>query len=434
MRNPYIVGRWLRGNEHYGRELLIEYLISVTDPAMCVIGTRRMGKTSLLRQLEWLLSGPKETNLVPLFWDLQGSETKDDFDYELFLAIEDKTARFRPYGVDVGALYGQDVPHILRSLQRSLQKHNKHLLLLIDEAEALISLAKNNDQALARLRKAFQSGGMRTIITATKHLMQLNDMTRHWLTSPFLFGFSHMNLWSLNQEASVHLVLQKQNDTMVHVEKEQLEQILTHTHRHPFLIQTLCHRLFEVKEGRGILREIREEDLHVDHLLSGFFEVDFKYLAPTEQRILLTVARQGIINEEELVAKVEDGSIEQIAKFMYSMNKLGYLRQVFGQWTIGNEFLRRWMLENYQDLAQNLHSDVSDYSVESLLVAGRQEELGYLRYKIPELRKRLEALKAARSRYGDEVPLDLSREIQKLQWELEEADLQLRRARKAVDS
>lgn len=426
MRNPYIVGRWLRGDDHYGRERLLQYLLDSTDPAMWVVGTRRMGKTSLLRQMEWMLERREGAELVPLFWDLQGSETKEDFDYEIFLAVEDETERFQQYGVDVDALYGQDAIRILRALQRALRRHNKRLLLLIDEGEALINLAKNDDQALARLRKAFQSGGMRTVITATKLLMQLNDLTRHWLTSPFLFGFSLVNLWSLDPDSSMDLVLQRQREIDVEVSQERVEQILMHTHRHPYLIQYLCYRLFETQDGKGVLREIREEDLRADHLLSGFFEIDFEYLAPTERQILLTVARRGIISEEDLVAALENESIEQISMFVYGMNKLGYLRQVFGQWTVGNEFLRRWTLENFQALAQNVRSDVSDFSVESLLVAGRKMELDYLRHEIPDLQKRLESLLAARSAYDSDVPLELSMEIQKLRRQLDEANLQIR--------
>ena len=240
MRNPYTVGRWLRGADHYGREQLLEYLMSATDPAIWVVGTRRMGKTSLLRQLEWLLTSQDDASLVPLFWDLQGSESKEDFDYELFLAVEDVAARFQALGVDVGSLYGRDAIHILRSLQRALRQHNKQLLLLIDEAEAWISLAKNDYQALARLRKALQSGGMRTIMTSTKLLMQLNDLTRNWLTSPFLFGFSLVNLWSLEPTASAGLVSQEQSNAPVYVEQARVDEILRHTHRHPYLIQTLC--------------------------------------------------------------------------------------------------------------------------------------------------------------------------------------------------
>ena len=461
MRNPYIVGRWLRGADHYGREQLVDYLIHADDPAIWVVGTRRMGKTSLLRQLEWLLTTQDDASFVPLFWDLQGSESKEDFDFELFLAVEDEAARFQKYGVDVSSLYGRDAIHILRTLQRALREQGKQLLLLIDEAEAWISLAKNDYQALARLRKAFQSGGMRTIMTSTKLLMQLNDLTRNWLTSPFLFGFSLVNLWSLEPEASASLVLQDKSGAPVHVEQARLEEILRHTHRHPYLIQTLCFRLFEENDGRGALRGIREENLHADHLLSGFFEVDFKCLAPTERQILLAVARQGIISEEDLVAKIDNESIEQISMYVHGMNNLGYLQWVYsqsdgaegspladapresgglpdltsadggqgegvGRLTVGNEFLRRWMLENYQDLAQTLYSDVSDYGVESLLEMGRKVELDYLQHEISELQRRLESLLAAHSSYGSEPPPELDQEIQQLRRELERAGAQLR--------
>ncbi len=441
MRNPYTVGRWLRGDDHYGRQQLLNYLISAEDPAIWVVGTRRMGKTSLLRQLEWLLTQQEGASAVPLFWDLQGSETKDDFDYELFLAVEDEMSRFEAYGVDVSALYNRDAIHILRTLQRGLRAHGKHLLLLIDEAEAWISLAKNDYQALARLRKAFQSGGMRTIMTSTKLLMQLNDLTRNWLTSPFLFGFSLVHLWSLEPEASVSLVLQEQSNTPVNVERERINEILRHSHRHPYLVQTLCYRLFEERHGRGALREIRDEDLRADHLLAGFFEVDFRCLAPTERQILLTVARQGVISEEELVAKNDNESIDQISMYVHGMNNLGYLQRAysrpdgavatsshdeFPRWTIGNEFLRRWMLENYQELAQTLYSDVSDYGVETLLEMGRKVELDYLQHEIPELQGRLESLLAAYSGHADQTPPQILQEIQELRRELEKASGQLR--------
>ena len=441
MRNPYSVGRWLRGADHYGRQQLLDYLISAEDPAIWVVGTRRMGKTSLLRQLEWLLTQQEGASAVPLFWDLQGSETKDDFDYELFLAVEDEMPRFEAFGVDVSALYNRDAIHILRTLQRALRAHGKHLLLLIDEAEAWISLAKNDYQALARLRKAFQNGGMRTIMTSTKLLMQLNDLTRNWLTSPFLFGFTLVHLWSLEPEASVSLVMQEQSQTPVNVERGRIDEILRHSHRHPYLVQTLCYRLFEEKHGRGVLREIQEEDLRADHLLSGFFEVDFRCLAPTERQILLTVARQGVISEEELVARNDNESIDQISMYVHGMNNLGYLQRAynrsdsagaarsqdeFPRWTIGNEFLRRWMLENYQELAQTLYSDVSDYGVETLLEMGRKVELDYLQHEIPGLQERLESLLSAYHGHVEQAPPEVLQEIQALRRELERASGQLR--------
>ena len=42
MRNPYIVGRWLKGNDHYGRHKLMEHLLTTTDQAIWLVGTRRI--------------------------------------------------------------------------------------------------------------------------------------------------------------------------------------------------------------------------------------------------------------------------------------------------------------------------------------------------------------------------------------------------------
>lgn len=73
----------MRGRDHYGRLRLINYLLDVEDLAIWVVGTLRMGKTSLLRQLELETDQPT-SELVPLFWDLQGCEFFDDLSYELF--------------------------------------------------------------------------------------------------------------------------------------------------------------------------------------------------------------------------------------------------------------------------------------------------------------------------------------------------------------
>ena len=119
----------------------------------------------------------------------------------LFLAVEDEAARFQALrGRCRFTLWTGCDSHICARCNALCDSISKQLLLLIDEAEAWISLAKNDYQALARLRKALQSGGMRTIMTSTKLLMQLNDLTRNWLTSPFLFGFSLVNLWSLEPD------------------------------------------------------------------------------------------------------------------------------------------------------------------------------------------------------------------------------------------
>ncbi len=92
VQSPYVVGRWVRGAEHYDRQGLIEYLLAAPDTAIWVVGTRRMGKTSLLRQIE-LVTAQERAHLVPLFWDLQGCTDPATLTLELLQAIEDAVAR-----------------------------------------------------------------------------------------------------------------------------------------------------------------------------------------------------------------------------------------------------------------------------------------------------------------------------------------------------
>ena len=52
--NPYVVGQWVRGERFYGRRALIDEILNGPRNSLWVLGTRRIGKTSLLKQLEHL--------------------------------------------------------------------------------------------------------------------------------------------------------------------------------------------------------------------------------------------------------------------------------------------------------------------------------------------------------------------------------------------
>ena len=343
----------MRDRNHYGRERLFTYLLNTSDSAVWVVGARRIGKTSLLRQLEYLTDTP-QSDLVPLFWDMQGCANSGDLSFELFMAVEDETARFGALGVSVGELEGQDALVILRRIGRALGARGKTLLLLIDEAEVLINLARSEPGWLARLRKVLQDGHQRTILTSTKLLAQLNELTADWETSPFLFGFSMVNLWSLDDDSAAALVEQRQSDHPIHVDPAVMDEVLEQTNRHPYLLQYLCQRLcVEDRQTDSVeLRPVTDEDLEPDHLLAGFFLIDFQHLTQLERRILLTVAEQTVIGEAELLRALGDQAPDRVRTFVWGMEKLGYVRQVMGQWAVGNEYLRRWLRQEWDTLRQ----------------------------------------------------------------------------------
>ncbi|MEM7531025.1 MAG: AAA family ATPase [Chloroflexota bacterium] len=414
MRNPYIVGRWVRGHHHYGRHRLIDHLLNMPDTAIWMVGTRRMGKTSMLRQMEFLTDVPN-SQLVPLFWDLQGCTSPEELADELIFALEEHEHRFAPFGLDVDALDGDDVIKILRAVNRALRIHDRMLFLLIDEAEVLIDIGTQNPKWLARLRKLFQGGAQRTLITSTKLLSKLNENSGEWNTSPFLFGFSLVNLWSLDQDASESLVRQHQFERcQMEIPESIVEEILMHTNSQPYLTQHLCHRLFvETGPDCGTLRSVQPEDLVPDRMVDGFFQIDFGQLTPIERRILLAVVPLTLASEDEIIATLSDVPPERIRTFVYGLNKLGHLRDIQHRWAIGNEFLRNWLQTNYDSLVQQTESTLSDNSFEEMLEVAKESEYSYLTEQIQQLQHRLDGL-THRHQTPGQSPAELNLEIETL--------------------
>jgi hypothetical protein len=173
------------------------------------------------------------------------------------------------------------------------------------------------------------------------------------------------------------------------------------------------------------LRAVSEEDLATDHILSGFFQNDFQHLTKTEQRLLLAVAELNIAKERELLVVLNDVPPRKIQNYLYGLERLGYLRQIFGQWALGNEFFRRWVMDNQDELVRRLNSATDDNIHETMLEIGREHEVRYLREQIARLEAELAQVDAAISgAKGEELVrlLDraalLRRELARLRKEL----------------
>ena len=63
---PYVVGQWVRGDRFYGRQAHLQEILEGPRESLWLLGTRRIGKTSLLRQLEWIASRNPDLWLAPL--------------------------------------------------------------------------------------------------------------------------------------------------------------------------------------------------------------------------------------------------------------------------------------------------------------------------------------------------------------------------------
>ncbi len=109
--NPYVVGQWVRGERFYGRRALIDEILNGPRNSLWVLGTRRIGKTSLLKQLEHLTS-PEGSAYVPIFWDLQGADDPDELKLTFADALLDAEDRLEAVGIEVSNLEDEDPFHL----------------------------------------------------------------------------------------------------------------------------------------------------------------------------------------------------------------------------------------------------------------------------------------------------------------------------------
>lgn len=414
MRNPYVTGSYVTGSQHYGREDLLDYLLNGESRACWVVGTRRIGKTSLLRQLELLATAGRR--LVPLYWDMQGCNSFACLGRYLADALRDRAAIFGPLGVTQALMDEEDPLALLVNLRRLATRAGRELLLLCDETEVLINIAAAEPEAMQRLHRQLTAGvGLRTVMASTRQIYQMHDVCRDWPTSPFLSGFDmSLTLGSLEPEAAQGLILQTQSNRRVKATPETVEAISRATNNHPFLLQVLCSRLF-ITSGR--LRALTPEDLRVDPMLAGFFEHDFRQLTNADRRTVLAVHREKLADEASLRQITGDNPVELNLR-LHNLEALGYLRRAYGRIEIGNDFLANWLSTAGEQLDMMPFAETSETAARRAFVRQQLQDIPSLVAQLNARRARLVELELTRARELLNISPQVLAEIELIQNEI----------------
>jgi hypothetical protein len=332
MRNPFIAGSWVRGDNFFGRSDILRDILEGARDSLWVVGARRLGKTSLLKEIERRVQASAQTPFVPLYWDLQGSADARGLADNLLGSVEDSEAFRRATDIGVEDLEGLPVADMLTTLIRRTVRSGWRLLLLVDEAEEFLAVARTDAFVLPRLRRIFQKGPeVRTVFTSTKRLGRIDERT-DFATSPFLLGFiPPLYLTPLAAEEARALLGRGQ------FAADEVDLILARTACHPFLVQLIASRLFETRDLAATLDQVAS-----DEMVANFFSVDFQTLDPDERALLEEVARDGTRSRRDLaqsLRRTEDAT----EPVVYGLGKMGYLAEKDGVFRIGNWFFDRWL-------------------------------------------------------------------------------------------
>lgn len=334
MRNPFSVGRWVSGSQFFGRQNLMRTLMDSEDSCSWVIGKRRMGKTSLLREMERRLNQDTKDQFG-LFWDIQGSYDADGLFDSLYDAIEDNQDLYeeRWEKIDFDLEEHKDTFQLLKYLARSAGRAGFKLYLLIDECEELINVGKSHPALLSKLRRLFQNNRhLRTIMASSPTLSNLGkDLSMD--TSPFLHGFSVSYLGNLRQEDCLSMLGLGIQDRAI------ANRIYDLTDGNPFEAQLVAKHYFDTPDLEAILL-----DLETNPTLNQTIEVNFRLLEEDERTILKEI-HCGTLPFQDFERAI-----------VVKLSRMGYLKESANGHELCSYFQGKWLASHLLD-GESSHSE-----------------------------------------------------------------------------
>ena len=359
---PYVVGQWVRSERFYGRQELISEILEGQRNCLWVLGTRRIGKTSILKQLEYLTSHAPQPRYFPLFWDFQGSEEIENLHEGFREALIDAGDRLSALGIPLAGVEDEDLFVSMNQLRRELRARSLTLLLLGDEVEELVAIHQKDARFLRRLRRVLQSPeNIRTVFASTIRLWKL--AAEETTTSPFLNGFTPpLPVRGLSDIEARNLVRQSQlpSASRPRIDESTVERIRTCCHNHPYLLQVLSERYLELGDLPRAIEAVAS-----DQMVSFFFAADLAMLTGTECRILQDIAEQSAATSRSLQEHLalESGSLQG---GLQRLDHLGFIaRSPTGEYALVNYFFKRWFTEHSTEIRARAASGSDERTIRS---------------------------------------------------------------------
>ncbi len=320
--SPYIVGNPVdRPEMFYGRTRIMERIKRQLGSEANVIlleGNRRTGKTSILKQLGKPGALPEWIPVYCSFQDAEGDDRSGGITTRNVFRLLARTIGWALYDAGVKT-WIPDLPdrdparpfklafraalnrafagdHIFETfelyVEAALQAAGpKRVLLMLDEFDKLqegIDAGITSPQVPENIRHLLQhQRGLSAIITGSRRLKRLRE--EYWSA---LFGFGHQIGVSAMPEDDARRLVTKPVEGRLDYLPQARDRIVELCARHPFLIQSLCNRVFEhaASGGGRTITVDRVERAASDMVADNeHFRTLWDYAGSTRRRILLAL-------------------------------------------------------------------------------------------------------------------------------------------------
>jgi AAA+ ATPase superfamily predicted ATPase len=266
--SPYETRAPVTGSRFFGREHEVARILANPDTNHAILGIRRIGKTSLLREIERLLIERDSTARVVY---LECSDLLGTDDY-----IREVVRKLNPR--ELPRLQMQKYVFFFPNFLERMSKINKaKIIFLLDEVDNLVIMQRGDWELFRMLRSSSNKGACQYIIAGFREAMR----EQYMLDSPFYNFAQELRLSEFTRQQAHELIVTPMENLRVrfHNEDEVVSRIYEETAGHPNLIQYYClillRRLDQTAQreiGPDSLIDVYKDEGFTSHLLTSFMQ------------------------------------------------------------------------------------------------------------------------------------------------------------------
>ncbi len=265
---PYETRAPVTGSRFFGREYEISRILGSPDTNHAILGIRRIGKTSLLREVERILKENEDPAHV-VYLECSDLLSADDY-------IREVVRKLNPR--ELPRLHLQKYVFFFPDfLERMGRAYKSKIIFLLDEVDNLVIMQRGSWELFRMLRASANKGACQYILAGFREAMR----EQYLLDSPFYNFAQEIRLSEFTRRQALDLVVTPMENLRVRIQNkdEVVGRIYEETAGQPNLIQYYCMILLRQLDRTG-QREISPESLinvysdegFKSHLLTSFMQ------------------------------------------------------------------------------------------------------------------------------------------------------------------
>lgn len=405
--NPYIAGNPLKDRSaFFGRDDIVREVTQMLnhpdEKAIVLYGQRRIGKTTILLQIDQKLT--TEGNFTPVYFDLQdrASSTLSDVLYKLAQTISHRLKQPLPvlenFDADGSYFMKMFLPEIIKFSAPS------GLVLLFDEFDVMDSPEHNHagQEFFPYLRSIIADiENVKFIFVIGRRPEELSTET----LSTFK-GIRATRVSLLGKDAIESVIRQSEKAESLFWSDDAVAQIWTWTQGHTYFTQLLCSVIWERLQEKATNKEtpmVTPEDVEVaiqQALKQGAnaFHWIWGGLPPAERVVMAAMAeaKGDVISQDEIEETLNQSGVRLIVRELkiapMTLIDWELLRPVDNNYRFAVPLLRRWVKNNRPLIRVKEELDRLDPLAENLFQSGQSfYGLGKADEAVLQLRQALNA-------------------------------------------